>query len=312
MRSVRDELTDLDGRDLRHTAVDAAQKKRLSDVARWLLPDKRSVADEIYVAETAKPSRGRFARSPAEISLRGWLDILSRSGQKFSRDSIVQVAGSVAFFGLLAIFPAIAGFVSLYGMFLDVATAREELHVLNGLIPSDALALVGDQMLRLAATPHSGLSVALLVSLFISIWSINIGMKALIAGLNIAFGEQEKRGFMELNLTSLGFTLGALIFLALAIGGVVVVPTVITYVGYSDGFLQSLRWPILVIIAIGAITVLYRFGPSREHERLGWVSRGSIIAAASWLLVSLLFSFYVAHFGSYDRVYGSLGAWSVL
>jgi membrane protein len=280
---------------------------RLSIKGLWP-PGGRLVADEVSAAERAEPGRGRSARTPAEIPLKGWKDIIWRSWTEFNRDNITQVAGGVAFFGLLAIFPAIAAFVSLYGLFFDVATARKQLDLLAGVMPADALNLLGDQMIRLAAAHHSGLGAAFVVGLLVSIWSANTGMKALFVGLNIAFEETEKRGLIKLNLVSLGFTLGALIFLALALAGIVVVPAVLALIGYTGGFMPVLRWPILAIAAIGAITVLYRYGPSRQHERLHWVSSGSVIAALLWLCVSLLFSLYVAHFGSYDRTYGSLGA----
>ncbi len=271
-------------------------------------PGGRLAADEVQAAETAEPGRGRSARSPAEIPLKGWKDIIWRAWTEFNRDNITQVAGGVAFFGLLAIFPAIAAFVSLYGLFFDVATARKQLDVLAGVMPADALNLVGDQMIRLAAAHHSGLGVAFVVGLLVSIWSANAGMKALFVGLNIAFEEKEKRGLIKLNLVSLGFTFGALIFLVVALAGIVVVPAVLAFVGYTGGIMPILRWPILAFGAIAAITVLYRYGPSRQHERLHWVSSGSVIAAVLWLCVSLLFSLYVAHFGSYDKTYGSLGA----
>jgi membrane protein len=280
---------------------------RLSFKGLWP-PGGRLAADEVTAAEMAEPGRGRSARTPAEIPLKGWKDIIWRAWNEFNRDNITQVAGGVAFFGLLAIFPAIAAFVSLYGLFFDVATARKQLDMLAGIMPADALNLVGDQMIRLAAAHHSGLGAAFVVGLLVSIWSANAGMKALFVGLNIAFEEQEKRGLIKLNLVSLGFTLGALIFLVVALAGIVVVPAVLSFAGYRGGVMPVLRWPILALGAIGAITVLYRYGPSRQHERLHWVSSGSVIAAVLWLCVSLLFSLYVAHFGSYDRTYGSLGA----
>ncbi len=264
--------------------------------------------DEVKAAEAAEPGRGRAARHPAEIPIRGWKDIVWRAWNEFNRDNIPQVAGGVAFFGLLAIFPAIAAFVSLYGLFFDVATARKQLSVLAGVLPADALNLVGDQMIRLAAARHTGLGLAFITGLLVSIWSANAGMKALFVGLNVAFEEKEKRGFIKLNLVSLAFTLGALIFMGFALAGIVVVPAVLAFIGYNGGFMPILRWPILAIGIVGAIIVLYRYGPSRREERLRWVSWGSMIAGVLWLCVSLLFSLYVSHFGNYDKTYGSLGA----
>ena len=127
-------------------------------------------------------------------------------------------------------------------------------------------------------------------------------------GLNIAFEEKEKRNFFKLNLVSLAFTLGGLVFVMLSGGAVIVTPVILAFVGYKGSALALLRWPVLLLVAIGAIAVVYRYAPSRERERWVWVSAGSALAAILWLATSLLFSLYVAHFGTYDKTYGSLGA----
>jgi membrane protein len=266
---------------------------------------------EILAAEAMEPGHGRAARDPSRIPLRGWQDIFWRTLREFGADNIPQVAGGVAFFGLLSIFPAMGAFVSLYGLFSNVQMAEHQLNLLSGVLPDAALQMVGEQMLRLASTRHSGLGVAFAVSLLASLWSANAGIKALFAGLNIAFEETEKRNFLKLNLVSLTFTLGALAFLALAFTAMVAAPIALAYFGYTPGgfaAMNVLRWPLLVLVAIGGITLLYRYGPSRQRERWRWVSWGSVFAAVLWLVVSILFSVYVAHFGSYDRTYGSLGA----
>jgi membrane protein len=270
-----------------------------------------TVEAEISAAEAREPGRGRSARDPFQIPLRGWQDIFWRTIREFGADNIPQVAGGVAFFGLLSIFPAMGAFVSLYGLFSNVQMAEQQLDLLSGVLPDAALQMVGEQMMRLASTRHSGLGVAFVISLLASLWSANAGIKALFAGLNIAFEETEKRNFLKLNLVSLSFTLGAQAFLALAFAAVVAAPVALAYFGYTPGgfaIMNVLRWPLLVLVAIGGITLLYRYGPSRERERWQWVSWGSVFAAVLWLAVSLLFSVYVAHFGSYDRTYGSLGA----
>jgi membrane protein len=263
---------------------------------------------QVAGAELAQPGHGRAADAPQHIPLKGWGDILWRSWKAFNRDNIPQVAGGVAFFALLAVFPGIGVFVSLYGLFSDVDTAQAQLSLLQYVLPEAALQLVGDQMLRLAAARHTGLGVAFLVSLVVSLWSANAGMKALIVGLNVAFEEREKRSLIRLNLLSLSFTVGMLVFLLASIGAIVEAPLALAFLGHQNLALSVLRWPMLVLAAVAGLALLYRFGPSRNHEQWRWVSWGSVAAALLWLVASLLFSFYVAHFGSYDRTYGSLGA----
>jgi membrane protein len=271
-------------------------------------PSALTPAEEILAADAEEPGRGRAAHNPGQIPLRGWRDIVWRAWGDFNKDNIPQVAGGVAFFGLLAIFPAMAAFVSLYGLFFDPGDMQRHLTLLADVLPADALGLVGDQLTRLAHARGSGLGVAFAVSLLLSLWSANAGMKSMIVGLNIAFDEREKRNLLKLNLVSLTFTLGALVFSLLAVAAIVAAPVVLAYTGYKGAGLALLRWPALLLVAVAALSTLYRYAPSRRRERWTWVSWGSALAALLWLAASLLFSLYVAHFSSYNRTYGSLGA----
>jgi membrane protein len=266
-------------------------------------------AAEVDAIADREPGRGREARRPSEIPAAGWKDILWRTWNEFNKDRITAVAGGVAFFNLLAMFPAIAAFVSLYGLFSDVHAAYRQLDILAGLLPADALAFVGDQMLRVASQNTGGLGLAFVVSLLLSLWSANAGVKALIDGLNIAYEERERRSFVMLNLISLAFTVGGLAFVLAVIGAVVAVPVVLGLLGYSGASpMALLRWPILLAVVIVVLETLYRFGPSRERPRWRWVSWGSFAAAILWVVASLAFSLYVQNFGHYDKTYGSLGA----
>ena len=253
--------------------------------------------------------RGRAAQRPGEIPPKGWKDIVLRTWREFNQDRIPAVAGGVSFFGLLALFPALGAFVSLYGLFADVGAMRDQLNVLAGVLPRDVLAFVADQMVRLAGAEGPKLGVAFAISLVVSLWSANAGMKALFDGLNIAYEEVEKRGFIKLNLISLGFTLGALLFAVLSFSAVIAAPVVLSLL-HLDGELTVavLRWPALLITMVAGLAVLYRFGPSREHARWRWLTWGSTASAVLWLVVSMLFSWYVGSYAHYDRVYGSLGA----
>ncbi len=254
--------------------------------------------------------RGRGARSPADIPMLGWKDIAARTWSEFNADRITQVAGGVAFFALLAVFPALAAFVSLYGLFGDVGAAAKQLSILSGVLPHDTISFVTDQMARLAAKGSGQLSFALVFSLLISIWSANGAVKALFDGLNVAYEQREKRNFLNLNLISLAFTVGGLMFVIVAISLVVATPIALAFFGYNYGlgWLAILRWPAMLAAAILALSILYRYGPSRRRARWRWITWGGAIAALLWLLASMAFSFYVGSFAHYDRTYGSLGA----
>ena len=261
-------------------------------------------------AERAEPERGRSADHPAKIPLRGWKDIALRTWTEFNDDRIMATAAGVTFFTLLAMFPAIAAFVSLYGLFFDVANVRDQLRLLAGFIPRDALAFVGDQMQALTKGDGGKLGLAFVVSLLLSLWSANGAVKAMIDGLNVAYGERERRGFVKLNLITLTFTAGSIVFALLAIGAVVVAPTVLNFLRVDAGgwWIAALRWPALLVVLALGLSAVYRFGPSRRKPRWRWITLGGVVAAVLWLAASLLFSWYVQAFGAFNKTYGSLGA----
>lgn len=258
--------------------------------------------------EAAEPGRGRLAHAPSRIPPVGWRDILWRTWIEVNEDKLTQVAGGITFYGLLAIFPALGAFVSLYGLFADVGTVSRQLNDLAAFVPPQALTLIGEQMVRLATQRQGTLSLAFLVSLFFSIWSANAGMQALFAGLNIAYDEVEKRNFLVRRALSLGFTGAALVFITAVTGVLVAVPIYLDRWGLDDSWLVPFRWVAVLALTAAAFAFIYRFGPSREKARWRWVRWGSATAALAWVGGSLGFSWYVNHFAHYDVTYGSLGA----
>lgn len=257
----------------------------------------------------AERGRGRHAHSLKDIPLRGWKDILLRTAKEFTDDQIPMIAAGVTFYSLLALFPGLGAFVALYGLFADVAEAQKHLHLLAFMLPPDALRFIGEQMIRMAAAKTGGLSLAFIVSLLVSIWSANGAVKALMTGLNIAYEEHERRGFVKRTLVSLVFTLGYLTFAIVAIGLLAAGPAIQTFAGEHAAMVFSwVSWPLLLAGLILGLAVLYRFGPSRDPVQWKWLTWGSVGAVAVWVIVSALFSLYVGNFAHYDRTYGPLGA----
>jgi membrane protein len=256
----------------------------------------------------AEPGRGRLASAPAKIPAKGWRDILWRTWLEMNADKLPSVAAGVTFYTLLAIFPAVGAFVSLYGLFADVATVREQLNDLAAFVPREVLKLVGDQMMAIATKQDAGLSAAFLVSLLLSLWTANAGMSALFDGLNIAYDEKEKRNFFVRRITTYAFTAAMVGFTTLITGVLVAVPIYLRQLGLLDSWLAPFRWVVLTGLVACAFGVLYRFAPSREEARWRWVRWGAVFAAAGWVGSSLGFSWYVNHIAHYDATYGSLGA----
>ncbi|WP_375462941.1 YihY/virulence factor BrkB family protein [uncultured Methylobacterium sp.] len=262
-----------------------------------------------FVAAT-QPERGRTATSPTGITRVGWKDVAVRTFLEFNKDRVLSVAAGVTFYTLLSLFPAIAALVSCYGLFADVGVINDHLNTLQGVLPAGAIDIIGDQVKRIAAKGGGTLGLTFFTSLVLSLWSANAAMKAMFDALNVVYEEDEKRSFVMLNLRSLTFTIGALVFVILALVAIVVLPVVFNFIGIGGGawLIAALRWPALVVVLLGGLSLLYRYGPSRERARWRWVGVGSAVAGLLWLVASLLFSWYVSSFGNYNETYGSLGA----
>jgi membrane protein len=257
-----------------------------------------------------EPGRGREARRPAEMPLKGWTDIAWRTWREVGADRLPAVAGGVTFYALLAIFPAIAAFVSLYGLFADVSLVSKQLNELSRVFPSQVIALIGDQMMRLTQAHHAKLGIAFVVSVLISLWSANAGMTALFDGLNVAYDECERRSFVRRRALTLTFTAGLVVFVAAASWVLIGLPDLVRDAGLGgfDLVWGPLRWLIILLVTALVFATVFRFGPSRARARWRWVRWGAVFSAVTWLLGSLAFSAYVNTLAHYDATYGPLGA----
>ncbi|MDJ0447184.1 YihY/virulence factor BrkB family protein [Methylocystis sp. JR02] len=266
---------------------------------------------EALSADPAAIERGRAATTPSEIPARGWKDVLARVYDDINQHRILAIAAGVTFYALLAIFPAIAAFVAIYGLVADPSTISGHLQALSGFLPAEGLSIIGDQIQRIAAQGATKLGFASIIGLLFSLWSANAGMKAIFDALNVVYQEEEKRGFLKLNAISLGFTLAGMALLALSLGAMVILPRALEAVGMPaqiGTWASALRWPILLLVIAIATSVVYRYGPSRDRAQWRWVSWGAAFAAIFWLIASLLFSWYAANLGKFNETYGSLGA----
>jgi len=253
--------------------------------------------------------RGRLASTPSEIPLTGWRDIVWRVFQEIGEDRVSLVAGGVTFYLLLAAFPALGALVSIYGLYYDPANLAAQLQALQAVVPQAGMDILQEQLERLVSAKSASLSFAFLFGLGLSLWSANKGVKALFQALNVAYEEKEKRNIVMLNAVSLLFTFGFIVLVILFLSATVVVPAVLAYLGLQKGWVVAMiRWPILFLVAAAAISVLYRFGPSRPPMRWRWVSWGGTVTAVVWIVASILFSWYIANFADYNATYGSLGA----
>ncbi|MBR0803453.1 YihY/virulence factor BrkB family protein [Bradyrhizobium japonicum] len=275
------------------------------------MPSKKQRGASASALATESKNRGRRAKSPAEIPVQGWKDILLRVYGNVGDHRILALAAGMTYYSILAIFPALAALVAIYGFFSDPGSISKHLDVISGFVPGGAIEIAREQLTRVATKGDRTLGLTFMIGLFISLWSANAAMKSLFDTLNIVYGQQEERSFVKLNAISLSFTVAGIAFVLIALATVVVVPVILDYVWLSniaELVIRWARWPVLFVAVALALACVYRFGPSREASRWRWLTWGSIAATMMWLVASALFSFYAANFGTFNATYGSLGA----
>jgi membrane protein len=285
--------------------------ERLAPAENEAVPERKTKRDASAVGLTGEGDRGRLAASPSEIPAEGWKDILMRVYSNVGDHRILSLAAGMTYYSLLAIFPALAALVAIYGLFSDTGTIAKHLDEVSGFMPGGAIDVARDQLTRVASKGNQTLGLTFISGLAVSLWSANAAMKSLFDTLNIVYAEKEKRGFLKLNAMSSGFTVAAIAFVLTALGAVVVMPVVLNYLwlsSFADLFVRGIRWPAMFLVVALALACVYRFGPSREAPRWRWITWGSLAATILWLGASALFSWYAANFGKFNETYGSLGA----
>lgn len=259
----------------------------------------------------AKLGRGREAEGPEQIPPRGWMDVLKRAWGANSEKNLSLVAGGVTYYVLLALFPALAALVSIYGLVADPHTIETEMNSMSGLLPGDAQHLILSELQSLVNASGGALSFGVVVGLLIALWSASRGMSGMISALDIAYGQEETRSFVRFNLTALVLTIGLIIVGLIAIALIAGLPALMSGAGVSGTtkwVAYVVEWPLLFVFVMTMLAVLYRYAPNRDEPKWEWVSPGAVIATFVWMIGSILFTVYVSHFGNYNKTYGSLGA----
>jgi membrane protein len=225
-------------------------------------------------------------------------------------DRISLVSAGCAFYALLALFPALSLIVNIYGLFFDVRTVEPQLEWLRDWLPETAFALIAERIHLLVTTPRAALGTAAAMSLALALWSSGAGVRAMIGALNMANRVTERRGFFAYQATAFGITLGTLLLVVLGIFLLVAWPRAVAWLRMNEVSASLVRWgslAILVFLVVTALSLLYRFGPSRPLAGRPRIWPGVIAATLFWALALLGFGYYVANFAGYDATYGTLG-----
>jgi membrane protein len=258
---------------------------------------------------------GAGADKPSEVPAKGWWQIIRRGLKEFSNDNMSLIAAGVAFYAFLALVPTLIAAMLIYGLVTDPAEVQKQVDGFSSALPQAAKDLLEQQMTDLAAASKSGLSIGVIISLLLALWSASGGTGNLIAAVNIAYDEKETRNFVKKRGLALLLTVGAILFFAVAASLIAVFPAVANAIGlggFARAGFEALRWVVLLVVIAIALAVLYKVAPNRDDPKVRWVSVGAVVATIVWILASLGFSLYVNNFGSYGKTYGSLAGVVVL
>jgi membrane protein len=226
-------------------------------------------------------------------------------------DTSPRCAGT-AFFGFLSFFPTIATVVFIFGLVADAKLLVGTVQSLTYMLPQTVLELVSQQLLNVSAQTPFALGIGLLISIPLALWSGSRGVDALLFAMSRVRGEPERRGFFMTVLYAVGLTIGGSIFLAVALLTVAGLPALIPFPTGEEVLVLILRWPVLLVVSVGVLAVLYRWGPDRHPRKFRYIWPGAILAATLWILAGAVFSIYVENWGNYELTFGSVSAAVVL
>jgi len=252
---------------------------------------------------------------PAEVPARGWVATLKRTAKEFNDDHLTDWAAALTYYAVLALFPAMLVLVALLGLIGQYPqTTNAMLDIVDKLGPSSAVATFRAPIEGVVKA-KGGAGALLGFGLLGALWSASAYVGAFFRASNIVWDIEEGRPVWKLVPLRIIVTLVAVLAVALVLIGLVVTGPLAEAVGGVIGLGDTAvtvwsiaKWPILLAIVTTIISVLYYIAPNVRHPKFSWVTPGGILAVVAWIVASAAFAFYAAHFGSYNKTYGSLGA----
>ena len=244
------------------------------------------------------------------LNWRVWGSALKGVFLELNDNNMGLISAGVAFYGMLAIFPTVAAVIAIWGFFADPVEVADQLDLLRGFVPSDAFAILDDQVTTLVNANSSTLGWATVLSISFALWSSRAGVAALIRGMNAIYRERNRLGMRHM-AAAFGVTFLLIGVALVALACVVILPIVLAILPLgpiTTWLLASVRWVVALGVLIGALGVIYRYGPNRRQARPGWLTPGALVAVVIWGVISWGFSFYLSNFGRYNEIYGALGA----
>ncbi len=275
---------------------------------------RRHLASDTEARSNRDPV-GRQAETPTDIPAGGWKQILKRTFHQIKEDRIQIVAAALAFYGLLAVFPALIAVISIYGLVADPQQVQEQIEQLAQALPPETATLISSQLTSIVESSSTALGWGAVLAILGALWAVSSGVQQLIKAINIAYNEEETRGFIKMRLVSLALTILLVVFSLISLGIVVALPPILGNLDLgapAQWAIQIGRFVLLALMFMAALAILYRYAPDRDEPQLRWVSWGAVIATIVWVIASLGFSFFVAQFGNYQETYGALAGVIIL
>lgn len=265
------------------------------------------------MVESASPDPADTAPAPPRFRMGR---VLWKTVVSMARMDTTMTCAGIAYFGFLSLFPAVSAIILLVGLFMPVGFMADMVNRLEGIVPEMARQTIADQLSLLAAQSNTGLGIGLAISLAIAAWSGSRGMAALMFAMSRTRSNEEKRNIIAAIAISILATilagLAMLVILTLVAGIPAFFAALPWVAGGAQAVILLLRWPLLLILGVGAIAAFYRFAPDRKFKRGKWIWPGALLATSLWLVVCAAFSFYVEQLGSFEATFGSLATAIVL
>lgn len=260
-------------------------------------------------------THGAHAATPARIPFAGWKDVVFRVKNQVAKDRVDLLAAGVAFYGLLALFPAITAVIAISGLLIEPSRIVAQLNSFSGLMPEEVITIITKQAAAVTGSRQGGLGFTAIIGLLIAFYSASKGTASLIQGLNVAYDEEETRGFIERLLVTFALTLMLIAGVICGLTATLAMPTILAFVDKGPAvamFFNAALWLGLISLTIVGLSVLYRFAPSRHTPEWQWTSVGAVVGCLVWIAASAGFAFFVSNFSYYNQSFGALAGVVVL
>ena len=244
-----------------------------------------------------------------------WKELLKRTYKGAWADNILDLAAQQAYYFFFALFPALLTLLSIASFFPIANLVGDSISMLGRFVPPDVLTIITDQMKQISESNKGGV---LTFAFFLTLWSTSGAMVSIITTLNAAYGITEGRPLWKVRLTAMGLTIGMSLFILVSMALVLAGPAAAEHLAGTLHLGAAFKWawwigqwPVVFLLVATAIGVVYYFAPDAVQDWV-WITPGSVVATALWVIVSLGFKLYIMYFGHYNETYGTLGAFIVV